>query len=1042
MHETCHTRPQPRVAGAGCLHAPHEGEVSGALTREGAQCPRCLENTAVLLVGVCPYHTDATGDHALCRRCCATAMCATANMSTWQPQQCHRTVVLTMLAGRVLEQLHDAWCVPHPAPEYTWTLRFDHAPPSKKQKSGATHRRAMIYIMSTEVPVRTVCTVCIQMYTHDAPPAVTVDAFGAGGEADGAEADTASDIASNAPSDIASDAPSYATYYTAPETAPDVDPPHDYMHASDMNDANAHEPLVSIQVRVLETPRVLQQSDILLALCAAENSRVVPAGLVMRACCEVDVFIGPTTTHTSVSHPDPNSILNTTMHHHYRVTPPDAPAVTPVSWTQTSMNAWRAQYGCCHGCGLFLHPPRGMRVGLVNKYFLATQDIEYDEEYYTLENLAGVGTLTTNIATGETDSVLACRVCRVAMKAFETPRAPPRWNSNAACLEMFEYMRKMSGLGDLVVCALQVHPSPPSARPPPTARHVVAFFSNMRECLSRDLWMSPMVLDEYERTNRARPAGADGLCILWDSNVRAADYQCEYAVSLAARAARQSNIHTPCAQSWAVFTDHSISPEILSGVFNGAFPAVHTHTRIAVCHGAQTCDITASTEWVVCARNGACKTHCQHDTFVHTHVDAANTPSSMFRVCAVFAVHPAIDPEKHQLILPRARSWAEFDLLPPQKDKWDLVDTRESSTYPATIGGLNAYDIANMNNMNNMNGLIEVDSQHQNAHEGMPPSSAHAPTTNSDFITPPMSMHGEDPGHFAHATPPPNPQLPNTNSGINTPSAPHPTPYKTRQQHTPKNTPFDIHATPPHEHKTCWVYRRLPVAAGNTLPAFVSPFAHTITPLLTRMVSCMTVQKHATAVPTVRKHTTSSDYAVLLSVAGTLIFYELQYLTPMKLTLQAFLYLIWKKYTIDTGFVEVNGYDTDGSDDLSEVIAHNQLLGLHVSEWGGGGFVNHLSALVHGENTDHSLMRVFSMAQRALFECPRPPDHISTLDAMLRHTRSVESIAFRKDEELNGYATHRSLMGLHYISHVFPRSHSYRHRNVITALRVSLSTHL
>lgn len=918
MHEACHTtpNPQPRACGAGCLHAPRQCSVSGALSREGAPCPRCSRTTGVLLVRVCPHHIDATGHQALCRRCCAVAMFARHDDSAvWQPQQCYTTVVLTMLAARVLEELHDALRTGFDASRmYTWTMRFDHAPAPAPARH--TQRRAVLHIMSTQAPVSALYTVHIQMYTHDAPPTST------------------------------------ATKPTAAAVTGEAEPPA------------AH---VQINICVLDTPRMLQESDILFALCAAANSRVVPERLTTNTDCNIDVHIEATTTRTWVQHA--RCAQSNAMQHHCTFAPPHTPAVSP-------MGAWRAQYGCCHGCGLILHPPRGARVGLVSKYFLDTQDVEYEENHYKIENLAGVGTLTTNIATGAVRAVLVCAACRLALEPFNTPHTQPLNNPHTQCLEIFEYLRHLCGIDDLVVCALRLLDQ--TTAPPAEfakARHVVAFFSNMRESFSRDIWMSPNVLDKYMHSD-AHTQRVDGLCIMWDANVHREDYISGVDDSLATIALRLLDSTTfPAMASWTLFQNTPGAENMLSQVLaeKDADELIVEDLSIAICTGDTECNVTAHTMWVICARNCTCQTHNKRDTILHTH-------TSMFQVCAVLATDPRIHKYKHQLLLPRMRSWAEFDLHPPTH-MWDLVRTRLGDS---------------------------ADSHDSNTDEPETSDDNHEASSSSD-----------DRRH-----------------------------ERSRRERRVRPTPVDIHASAPTEHRTCWVYRRRPVHAADPVPAaaFVSPEAAIIAPLLTRMVAHITTHTTSSGKCIASKKSTTSDFSALVGVAGTLVYSELKYLTFMKLELSDFLYLVWKKYTIDAGFVQTYGYDTDYSDDQFGSIIVNQLFGLHVSEWAKNGLARHISALLHGACADPDLMYVFTVAQSALLDYQTidklSTTNINTLDDMLSYTRGVESIAVKHDEALNGYATHRSLMGLHYMSYVFPRSVSYRHREVLTALRVSLSTEL
>lgn len=929
MHDDCcHGNMSSEFVNAGCMHCPQEKAFSGQLVRGGVQCPRCLESTAVILLGICPYHRDITTQHErLCRRCCAVAMSVDEHGRIWQPQQCYNTVLITMLVARVLEQLHDAITLgktqsSSQTAEYAWTLWFHHS--TKKEPQ----RWAVLEIAKHGVRV---CNVCIQMYTST------------------------------------------------------------YMKTLNHKPTHKQQPTkMSIKINILDLPRVLRPNDILLGLCAARNSRVVSAGLLVDDSDTTAVEIDIHTTHmkTALKY----GRKHTTHHCKFAEMIPHSasPRVLP-------MHAWRSQYGCCICCGIFLHPPSGDRVGLTSKYFLAAIDNDFEEEHYAIENLASIGTLATDITTGVSESVLTCATCRSALQPFASFSHTPR--DDGMCVDMFEYLRRISGMHDLAICALhlcaprnaQTDPTEgPVSRAPAahkagitatahtegitakthtthTAIPAVAFFSNMRRSITRDISISPIMLDKHLAS--VRVTDSDNVQIFADDSINYTDYVCAYRVSLASQALEKAREDTNgiAWQAAILFGNTYKDPSILGSILgpNGGLPTVSGHytlpESITLCH----CDITASTKWVVCRADCNHHKHKRNTLFTkrHAHTDKhTHTHTHMFQVCAVLNSHVDAHESIPVLVLPRARDWDDFDLNCPTTRIWD----EPSVGFMRMVADYNDFERT---------------------------------ASNSSATTVPKNKHVEDTNHF-----------------------PGQLMHKT----------IDITLTDPTQ-RSCWIYRRMPLdTTERDIADFVSPQARAISPLLDKIVDKITT------VGGVKRETTSSEYAGLMTVAGTMIYHELRYLMPVHIDLQTFLYIVWKKYVVDHGFVATNAY-------TESLITHDMLLSLHVSLWAHGGMARHIAFLLHGTNPDPELLSVFSQAQIALSSHTKSHKRlqdINTLDDMLRHTRHIERIAFPRDECINGYTTHKSLMNLHYLSHVFPRSISYKNREIITALRVGLSTRL
>ena len=370
-----------------------------AATEPGAACSACRAARGVLLVGVCAMHRREEADLQLCRSCCAHAMLPHGAARLWQPQGDYAAVVLTMLAARALEQLREA------CPQAdSWSLKMHSA------------REAIVAVLCEQRE-----QVVLRLALDGAP---------------------------------------------APR-----------------------ESSQRVFLDLIAPRGMLHQAPALLFMCAAPHSNLVPVSSVASAVArngnlrcsirQVDegmrVYYHPRRRRGAPSAPqtpvggargsdlrvDPESRCSRKRRGQLLRFPPEArePAADAAA-AGPACAEWHLQFGCCLYCGLFLHPPGGRGVGLVNKFVLdvARGSSALPPSSFDIEHLAGGGVLARDPLRADAQ-VLLCEQCAaktqgLAAEVAGTPGVAAEVAAVRGPDPLFSYLQRVSGMPDLVFCQL------------------------------------------------------------------------------------------------------------------------------------------------------------------------------------------------------------------------------------------------------------------------------------------------------------------------------------------------------------------------------------------------------------------------------------------------------------------------------------------------------------------------------------------------------------------------------------------------------------
>jgi len=921
----CGTLGRQNILTAGCVAggaAPWPREYSSALERAHEKCSACAADCSVLLVAVCGLHRRAHDDKWLCRQCAARAMLQRQdNVAAWQPQGRYRAVVLTLLAARALEQLHDAKF----GDSCTWRLVFH----------SESHARLSVAVAGVDA-------VEVLLGTPVAGPELRVGAR-------------------------------VRLWITPPDVLLHESPALLFLCSA------PHSNLLPMQ-RIARA--VVMQKSLNMTVVAEERGLRATKCNAPEAPATVLVFdpsraSTPGYFQSSQGTPPPDDSTHT------GTGAPGAPArpagpgprsgepaalragrllafpraiatagrASPAAAVRSAHSEWHAQLGCCQYCGLVLHPPTGAAVGLVNKFVLAVPrgGVQGTPASFDIEHLAGVGVLAADPMHGpRVAQVLLCPQCAhktlplAALVAEQRPGAPAE--------TPFAYLQRRSGMPDLLFCQLVTRRAPaassqigassdsdsasdgepgsddasiggsgtdsdsdehsagsaPSSaagsdsdsdehishtdqhrNDPPRTRGdetlVLAHFSNLRT--SRLLWLrlDAAVLRELY-------TGAGGVS------------SCMHSPDLH----RREYLGTPALK-------HSVS-------LSAEEAAVATGGGAIVRPGWSRCGTESdSDEWVVCA-NEDCKRH-------RGAYAISSTNTAVFRRSALLVEQLAPTGEIG-IFTPRVAHWAPLLHSSPRQAAW----VRRSFVSGATTLG--------------------------------------APKRSS------LSAALQ----AAQARP-----------GVT---------------------------------RIYRVFRRLGPCTPPRAPwEFESPQAE-----------CLGI-----ALPAVSLHAITASslhaYAFLVHVLGTLAYHEIAHSADVQISLQTFLYLVWKRYAVDAGTVR----------DGSAAIAREELLGLPKARWQRD-MLEHVRALVvppGGElramlaetqsalaRAQYAAPRSFAQREDMLFRTGVPAD----LRAMLRLVWALEMLAAPADARACGFRAKRQLMLMHYLLAAFTTTDTHRNSMVDAAL--------
>lgn len=936
----------------------------------------------------------------------------------WQPQESYNTVVLTMLSARVLEQIHNA------LPSHTdpWTWKLDFAPDISRVLCPARHSVRV----TVDCPKKPRLEVLIVIHTG--------------------------------------------------HKKPDFQPVHP---------PQPQHICVSAVLFVSEDTFLLHSHQLLMYLCETANSNILPMPQLLtniRSPGRTDYDIqllreGLQWESTSTKYFMPP--INTppvTKKLPPQYTPPPRPVAQERSPNKEAMRAWQRQYGCCQYCSLFLHPPSGERVGLVSKYFLGAQETEYAEHIYSIEHLAGAGILTASLFAPD-PLVLLCSDCRQTITNV-LPRSTQTvlTNTQHTHESMFEYLQVRTGMSDMVFVAMSIIPS---TIPPQTPRFsetydAVVVASNMRTSVTHHLLLSPVVAQKFKSANPVPTPPHSGPHYLWDPFVDPSDYDCASShdmeraghgvlphkslASITGHAFHNKNIaveminilqKTGQKSIDVVPTEVNMKKKPQQKNINQTRRGMMIKTPTLIKNKARAGNITKiqqktdndlntrtdnwfvcdsynhthtipfATQWILCHHECNRHEHQTQDTITHkltpntphNTIAEIHAPSTMFHVCALIAT---------------------ADLEEDNSDREDSEDSVSSDDDVSSVTGHSPCTES------------DEEGSDSSAIKSPPPNEPKKINENVKFSTHtdkkepmlqvilPIMLDWED---FDRAAPDRREWFYALHSGS----------HKHKQ-----TTPTTTSLRPPVGTKYCRVYRRTPInPVQTTRPQFVSPQANALSDMLACMVDKLT--DNVGLKIQVRRATTTAEYAALLNVMGTIVYWDLRYTIPVHVSLETFLYFIWKKYVVDEGFVTSDNLDPDYI--YEDIIIQDSLLGLHVSRWDTLG--HHLWKLVHRptpafydlftvahSGLERNVIDTSQPLHEQLFFTAYPSMSTAphTLRAMMSYVQRVEAIAAKSDESLNGFATHRQLMIMHYLSRVFRQSASWKHRRAVSNLRVNLST--